>query len=176
MTLVYGIDPSTKTGLVGLDEQGRVHEAQEIKLASGMYSTPSEIWAYSQKIVDMIPKRSLVAIEGFSYGSKGKSVSTQYGVGFALRFALNNSGLTVLEVTPTQVKKFATGKGNTAKDAMVLPIYRHWNFEHDSDNVRDAFVLAQIALSSQTGTTKAKYQQEVLEAILEGPKANKKKA
>jgi len=176
MTLAYGIDPSTKTGLVGLDEQGRVLEAQEIQLVNGMYSTPSEIWAYSQKIVDMVPKRSLVAIEGFSFGSKGKGVSTQYGVGYALRFGLKNAGLTVIEATPSQVKKFATGKGNSAKDAMILPINRHWGFEHDSDNVRDAFVLAQIALSKLTGTTKAKYQQEVLEAILEGPKASKKKA
>lgn len=175
MTLAYGIDPSTKTGLVGLDEQGRVLEAQEIHLTSGIYSTPSEIWAYSQKIIDLVPKRSLVAIEGFSFGSKGQGVSTQYGVGFALRFVLNNSGLTVLEATPSQVKKFATGKGNTKKDAMVLPIYRHWGFEHDSDNVRDAFVLAQIALSKQTGLTKAKYQEEVLGAILEGPKLKVKK-
>lgn len=171
MTLAYGIDPSTKTGLVGLDEKGKVLQAQEIHLQNGIYSTPSEIWGYSQKIIDMVPKRSLVAIEGFSFGSKGKSVSTQYGIGYALRFALNNAGLTVLEVAPTQVKKFATGKGTAAKDAMVLPIYRHWGFEHDSDNVRDAFVLAQIALSKLTGTTKAKYQEDVLNAIVDACKA-----
>lgn len=176
MTLAYGIDPSTKTGIVGLDEKGRVIEAQEIHLKTGIKSTPSDLWAYSQKIIDMVPKNSLVAIEGFSFGSKGKGVSTQYGVGFALRFVLNNAGLNVIEVTPSQVKKFATGKGNSAKDAMVLPIYRHWSFEHDSDNVRDAFVLAQIALSKLTGTTKAKYQHEVLEAILEGSKLKANKA
>ncbi|MNT79748.1 hypothetical protein D3C72_2191240 [compost metagenome] len=57
---------------------------------------------------------------------------------------------------------------------MVLPIYKHWRFEHESDNVRDAFVLAQIARSVRMGTFITKYQQEVIKAILT-PNATKKK-
>ena len=45
------------------------------------------------------------------------------------------------------LKKFATGKGNTKKEDTVLPIFKRWDFEHPSDNVRDAYVLAQIARS-----------------------------
>ncbi|MNF08404.1 hypothetical protein D3C80_2088240 [compost metagenome] len=57
---------------------------------------------------------------------------------------------------------------------MVLPIFKHWGFDHKSDNVRDAFVLAQIARSVRSGTFIAKYQQEVIQAILE-PNKDKKK-
>jgi hypothetical protein len=69
------------------------------------------------------------------------------------------------DVSITVVKKFATGKGNTKKEEMVLPIYKRWGFEHSSDNVRDAFVLAQIAkaLSGQVELTK--FQKEALNKI-----------
>lgn len=176
MTLAYGIDPSTFTGIVGLDEQGNVIEQVELVLENGIDSTTEEIWDYATDIVNLVPVSSVVALEGFSFGSKGQGVSTQFGIGFAIRFQLLQKNIKVYEPTPTQVKKFATGKGNVNKEAMVLPIYKHWDFEHDSNNVRDAFVLAQIARSSLTGTTKAKYQEEALKTILAGPKPKTKKS
>ncbi|CRF29172.1 Uncharacterised protein [Mycobacterium tuberculosis] len=75
------------------------------------------------------------------------------------------------------MKKFATGKGNAKKDEMVLPIYRKWGFEHGSDNVRDAFVLAQIArvLSPDVELQVTKEQLEVLQAIKNPPEKKRKK-
>lgn len=175
MTLAYGIDPSTKTGLVGLDEQGNVIEQREFELEKGIFSTPEEIWNYAKEIMSVVPDTATVSIEGFSYGSSGQGVSTQYGIGFALRFLLMEKGFKYIEAAPTQVKKFGTGKGTVDKPGMVLPLYKKWDFEHDSDNVRDAFVLAQIARSVQSGITNTKYEEEVLKAILEGPKTKKKK-
>lgn len=52
-----------------------------------------------------------------------------------------------------------------AKDAMVLPIYKHWGFEHTSDNVRDAFVLAQMAKGIHGVPKLTKYQIEALEKV-----------
>jgi crossover junction endodeoxyribonuclease RuvC len=175
MTLAYGIDPSTKTGLVGLDEQGNVIEQRELELETGMNSSPAELWEYAERIVRSIPDEANVMIEGFSFGSSGQGVSTQYGIGFAIRFHLHNRGIQFVEATPSQVKKFASGKGTIDKANMVLPIYKKWGFEHDSDNVRDAFVLAQIARSLSFGIKSAKYEEEVLQAILSGPKPKKKK-
>ncbi|GIP55923.1 hypothetical protein [Paenibacillus vini] len=169
-----GIDPSTKTGLVILDEQGNVWDKKEIHLKNGIYSSSEELHEYGIDIVQSIPSNSVICIEGFSYGSKGKGVSTQYGVGFSIRFALADVGLKFIEVTPSQVKKFATGKGNTPKDGMVLPIYRNWGFEDNSDNIRDAFVLAEIARHIRGGAVGHKYQQEVVQAILEPSKPKKK--
>ncbi|MCM3208519.1 hypothetical protein [Paenibacillus illinoisensis] len=175
MTLAYGIDPSTNTGIVGLDEQGNVIEQVELVLDKGIDATPKEIWDYASKIVGLIPEASVIAIEAFSFGSKGQAVSTQYGIGFAIRFQLLHKGFKIHEPTPTQVKKFATGKGAVDKANMVLPIFKKWSFEHESDNVRDAFVLAQIARSVQSGITNTKYEEEVLKAILEGPRPKTKK-
>lgn len=169
-----GIDPSTATGLVELDGLGNVIRKEEVILDTGMFSTAAQIKDYGKKIVDSLPSDCLVCIEGFSFGSKGQGVSTQYGVGFAIRFALIERGMVWVESPPSQVKKFATGKGNASKESMILPLYKHWNFEHDSDNVRDAFVLAQMALSIRMGTASTKYQEEVIQAILGGPKSKKK--
>lgn len=174
MTSFVGIDPSTKTGLVMLNEQGQPYYQQEWKLINGIYSTAQQIKEYGESIVRALPEKSIVAIEGFSFNSTGSGVSTQYGVGFAIRFALISRGIMYIEPTPSQVKKFASGKGNTPKDGLVLPIFKHWRFEHDSDNVRDAFILAQMAKSLQKDAKLTKYQREVMDILMK-PKEGKKK-
>lgn len=158
-------------------------QKKEIILKNGIKSTEKEIQEYARNIVNLIPPVSFVCIEDFSFGSQGQAVSTQYGVGFALRFALIDAGFSFKKPTPSQLKKFATGKGNTKKDEMVLPIYRGWGFEHSSDNVRDAFVLAHIAKGLKIkdpdllGNEFHQYQLEVLQ-LIETPavKVKKKKA
>lgn len=171
-----GIDPSKFTGVVVLAEDGKVESNGEIVLEKGIYSTPEEIQEYGRKIVSYASQSDLVCVEGFSFGSKGQAVSTLYGIGYAIRFALQDAGIKYYQVPPSLVKKFATGKGNTSKDNMIMPIWRNWNYENESDNVRDAFVLAQIARSINTGAISYKYQLEVLESILApSEKVTKKK-
>jgi crossover junction endodeoxyribonuclease RuvC len=174
MTSFVGIDPSTKTGLVMLNEQGEAYYQQELILSTGIASTAKELKEYGESIVNIIPEKSIICIEGFSFGSKGQAVSTQYGVGFAIRFALVSRGIMYIEPTPGQVKKFASGKGDTKKENLVLPIFKMWNFEHDSDNVRDAYIMAQMAKSLQKDATLLKYQREVMDMLMK-PKEGKKK-
>ncbi len=176
MTRYVGIDPSTKTGIVVLDENGNVKEQLEIVLENGILSSAEQLQDYGREIANYANTPDVVCIEGFSFGSKGKAVSTQYGIGFAIRFALRDMGIKYIVPTPGQVKKFATGSGSSSKDNMVLPIFKKWGFEHDSDNVRDAFVLAQIARSIRIGGGDTKYQQEVIQTILAPPVKKKKKA
>jgi len=172
-----GIDPSTKTGVVVLDSSGEAIFQKEIHLKTGIKSTAKELLEYGRNIINFVPENSAVAIEGFSFGSQGKGVSTQYAVGYSIRFALLDAGIPFIEATPSQLKKFATGKGNTKKDNMTIPILRLWNFEHPSDNVRDAYVLAQIVKASQNHDVELltneyhQYQLEVIKSILEGKDA-----
>lgn len=170
--IFVGIDPSTKTGFVELAEDGKTAvQQEEIKLVNGISSNDKELLEYGHNIVSRIPQGAVVGIEGFSFGSKGKGVSTQYAVGYSIRFALVAAGIEYIEFTPSQLKKFSTGKGNTTKDNMTLPIYRLWGFEHKSDNVRDAYVLAQMAKAlteTQCNFNLGdyhKYQQEVINAL-----------
>ena len=165
MKTFVGIDPSTKTGVVFLNEKGAAYYEQEFLLKNGIRSTARELQEYGNAIVKSIPPNAIICIEGFSFSSKGKGVSTQYGVGFSIRFALATRNMNYMEPTPSQVKKFASGKGNTPKDGLVLPIFKQWGYEHGSDNVRDAYIMAQMAKASYNHSDLKKFQREVIDMI-----------
>jgi crossover junction endodeoxyribonuclease RuvC len=158
-----GIDPSTKTGLVILNRDGEIINQEEVK--SKLKSDPDRFVDLTESILEELHPNDIIAIEGFSYGSKGRGVSTQYGIGWLIRAELFKRGYDYIEVSPSAVKKFATGKGNEKKENMVLPIFKHWGFEHPSDNVRDAYVLAKIAMGTHGITKLTKYQTEVLDKL-----------
>src|SRR5690625_3467806 len=166
MTNYVGVDPSTTgTGLVILDKKGNVMIEKEITTKEK--EDPQRFIDIADQVINHIDFDDKVLIEGFSYGSRGRGVSTQYGVGWIIRALLVEEHINYIEVSPGGLKKFATGKGNTSKDNMILPIFKRWNFEDDSDNVRDAYELAQMgrALDGLEKTTK--YQKEALKAISE---------
>src|SRR5699024_12690106 len=114
----------------------------------------------------IIAPDSKIAIEGFSYGSRGQGMSFQFVLGYAFRIELCKRNIPFLIETPSQGKKYATGKGNTSKDNMILPIYRNWGLEHDNDNVRDAYVLARIMYDMEMGA-RFEYQKSILADLQE---------
>lgn len=146
-----------------IGEYGHVIFQKEIK--SKVDDDPERFMDITKQILDNLFEGDIICIEGFSYGSKGKGVSTQYGIGWLIRSELIRNGYSYQEVSPSSVKKFATGKGNVNKDAMVLPIYKRWGFEHNSDNVRDAYVLAQIGRALHEQVELTNFQKDVLKNI-----------
>lgn len=162
-----GLDLSTKTGFVVLDEDGRVLEAREI--TSGKKDIARMI-DLSQLIFRAVYSHEpcKVAIEGFSYGSKGSGVDFQYGLGWIIRKGLFETEIPFLIVPPTVLKKYAGAKGNAKKDALAVEIFKRWGYEHKSDNVRDAYVLAQMARGSVYTNDRPKFQQEALQKVTEG--------
>lgn len=163
-----GIDPSTKTGLVILNEDGTVLAEKEI--TSKVKEDPKRFMDLADRIINEISdycgdEGKVIAIEGFSFGSRGKGVSTQYGIGWIIRTELLCQQMKYIEIPPTSLKKFATGKGNASKDALVLPIYKKWNYEHSSDNVRDAYVLAQMARGLHGKMKLTEYQYDALKKV-----------
>ncbi|MDY7222116.1 RuvC family protein [Halalkalibacterium halodurans] len=169
-----GIDPSTKTGFVALDAEGNVLRAKELTGIGD--KDPKRITTLIQEVISHIQPNDHVAIEGFSYNSQGRGVGFQFGIGYGMRIALYSRNRSYREVTPGQLKKFATGKGNTSKADMAQPILETWGYSHPSDNVLDAYVLAQIAraIAQKDKLTLTEYQQEVIETILNPTKPKKK--
>ena len=161
--MYIGIDLSTKTGIVQIGAHGNVQLAKEITSSK---KDPERMIEIVESVMEIIAPDSKIAIEGFSYGSRGQGMSFQFGLGYALRIELCKRNIPFLIVTPSQVKKYATGKGNTSKDNMILPIYRNWGFEHDSDNVRDAYVLARIMYDMEMGA-RFEYQKSILADLQE---------
>ena len=97
-----------------------------------------------------------IAIEGYSFNSKGSS-GVQMGIlGGHIRWLLWSAGYAVVSVPPATLKKFVTGSGTSAKAVMLKEVWRRWRFDTDNDNVADAFGLSKVAEAYVTeGQSKA---------------------
>lgn len=173
MVRFVGIDPSTKTGFVAMDAAGSVLLAKEL---SGIGDQdPRRMVTLIDEIMRHLQPDDVICIEGFGFASQ--QAIQLGGIGWGVRMALFRRGIAYTEVSPAAVKKFATGRGNAKKDEMVLPIWKRWGFEHSSDNVRDAFVLAQIAraLAPNIEVQVTKEQFEVLLMLQDTSEKKRKK-
>ncbi|WP_426332663.1 hypothetical protein ACN9MH_15230 [Paenibacillus silvae] len=171
-TRYVGIDPSTKTGIVIIDPAGTVIESIEIEGQGD--SDPGRINDVVVRTLRLIKASDRVAIENFSFQSTGSFVGQQYAIGWAIRIGLYHRKQKYIEVAPNSLKKFATGVGKGSKDTLILPIFKRWGFEHESDNVRDAFVLAQIVRAIHEPIQLTKPQKEVIQNLLHPPKKTSK--
>ena len=160
-----GIDPSTKTGVCIIDENGNVIDAVEIAPKG---EDPKRMIEIIGETIDILESQDLVCIEGFGFASQSGFLLG--GIGWGIRMDMASRDIRYNEVAPTALKKFAGGKGNAKKDELAVHIYKQWGFEHASDNVRDAYVLAQIARAIRLGNVKTAYQQDVISTILKPTK------
>jgi Holliday junction resolvasome RuvABC endonuclease subunit len=75
--------------------------------------------------------------------------------------ALDQILRTPLQVPPMTLKKYATGKGTSKKQEMLLQIYKRWGVEFNDDNAADAYALGRLAGKHAID----KIEQEVLDKI-----------
>lgn len=141
---ILGLDPSSKTGYVILDEDGNL-----VKAGVFHYKPAKDRFAryekYEHKLIELLDdyEIDLVIIEGFSFAGKFNN-SFQYELGTVYRMALYKHETMFVEVPPTTLKKFITGKGNSKKDMIMLAVYKYWDFDPTDDNEADAYGLAQF--------------------------------
>ena len=184
--LIIGIDPSlTSTGIVVLRD-GKVELAVTTKNKPEL-GTIDRVRLIYERIVCVAESLTdgekwqapdLIVIEGFSYGSKGRSVFDIAYLGWRIREELEwlkeQDNIPWLEVPPSQLKKFATGQGNANKEIILQQVYKRWGVEFSDNNQADAYVLAQIGRAYLGGMDDlAAFQQEVI-ANLKGEKPKKK--
>jgi crossover junction endodeoxyribonuclease RuvC len=187
--LIIGIDPSlTATGIVVLRD-GKVELAEKTKNRPEL-GTIERVRLIRERIIDITENLideeewqapDLIVIEGFSYGSKGRSVFDIAYLGWRIREDLErlrtDDGIPWLEVPPSQLKKFATGQGNANKEIILQQVYKRWGYETHDNNIADAYVLAQIGRAYLQDSYKPDdlnlFQLEVI-ANLKGEKPKKK--
>lgn len=108
----------------------------------------------------------LAAIEG--YGFLSKSLAPLVEVGTCHRLKLRQRGVPFSVVAPSALKKWATGSGASSvkKDQVRLGVFKRWGFEHESNNVVDAYVLATIGWALRGADVAAtKPMRDVLEKL-----------
>ena len=184
--LIIGIDPSlTSTGIVVLRD-GKVELAVTTKNKPAL-GTIDRVRLIYERIVCVAESLTdgekwqapdLIVIEGFSYGSKGRSVFDIAYLGWRIREELERlrteDNIPWLEVPPSQLKKFATGQGNANKEIILQQVYKRWGVEFSDNNQADAYVLAQIgrAYLGEVEDLTA-FQQEVISVLKDDKPAKK---
>lgn len=89
----------------------------------------------------------LCVIEGYSMGSKGRNNAAFRlpELGGCVRMWLFDNSIPYVEIPPTTLKKFATGKGNASKQEMIDAANESGAPDLDDDNVADAWWLMSVA-------------------------------
>ena len=93
-----------------------------------------------------------IVIEGISYGSvkRTKSIFDLAGLNYLIRekFIIPDSRYVFTIVTPSEIKKFASGNGNCNKDIMVslfTTIHPSYQIVPKLDDISDAFFMSNYA-------------------------------
>ena len=116
----------------------------------------------------------IIAIEGYSYASIGATHKTgelgsifrreiMYGLA-CLKIASRWEAV-IIEVPPTVLKKFATGKGNAKKAAVVSMLSRKYDIEFSTDDQADAFCLSLIGLCVKGMATTTLHEAKIVSEI-----------
>ena len=149
--IILGIDPSlTATGIIVL-QYGQVETAVTTKNRPEL-DPVDRVRLIFEQINKIIQHPSitpdLIVIEGLSFHSKGQGLDKTFYLGWRIREELKrfkeSENIPWIEVPPTQLKQFATGKGNANKEIILQQVYKRWGVEFSDNNQADAYVLARI--------------------------------
>ncbi|MED3974586.1 hypothetical protein P4639_14430 [Priestia megaterium] len=161
MTRYVGLDLSTKTGIVVLDEQGSILRQSEVKKT--IKENPGDMYDLILDVTKLVGPEDVVVMEGFGFASKTGFLLG--GIGWGVRMELWKRNIPYYLAAPTALKKFATGSGVADKRKLAVAVNNKWGFFDDSDNVTDAYILAQMARAIGGHEKINKVQQTVLKKV-----------
>lgn len=116
----------------------------------------------------------MVCMENYSYGAANQLPAMGELGGIVKTTLLDHhgrkgayNGYPTL-VAPNQLKKYATGDGGagTKKEHILKAVYKTWGIDIASNDMADAYVLAEMARSLDLGRAKYAYQQEVVDRLV----------
>lgn len=100
------------------------------------------------KVLELVRKNApeLIIFEGYAFNAKGSSGVSLGELGGILRDKLLDYPEYLFEVTPTELKKFATGKGNASKVQVASALSSRYGVIFQTDNHADVFGLARLGM------------------------------
>lgn len=123
----------------------------------------------SSKIVELFKNNSVtcVAIEGYSFASRNSQAHSIGELGGVVRLRLWEMGVPYVEIPPTSRAKFATGRGNAAKNEVVSSVSAKTGLVFSgagADDMCDAFLLEEM-LRVHLGIGKYSWNATQLQAL-----------
>lgn len=147
MSVFVGLDLSlTAAGIAITDGSPQGAESYVVKskgsLKDALHERAGRLADLDGRIRSIVPYGSVIAIETPAYNQTSGNHHDRSGLWW-----LVVSGLApyhrIVEVSTTQVKKYATGKGNAGKDeVMIAAVKRYPEFDITDNNTADAVILA----------------------------------
>lgn len=104
----------------------------------------------------------VVAEYPFGIAGHGAILKEMYGM---LRYKLYQKGIPLVTPTQSQIKLYATGKGNAQKSELVLRLYKEFKIEYPTEDQVDAFWMAHMGLSIAGYRPIEKYRQALVEKL-----------
>lgn len=143
MLTVIGLDPSlSATGVATAG--GQVSLAT--KPAKTLPTRLARLYGIVEEVAARTPEGSLVVIEAPAYSRANAGTHVGAGLWWLLVAMLDARGCALVQVAPTTLKKFATGKGTASKPDMRMALYKRAGLDLADDNHVDAWWLRQVGL------------------------------
>jgi Holliday junction resolvasome RuvABC endonuclease subunit len=140
MTRVLGLDLS-------LTATGYAYNEEVVGVIRSKAKGERRLAEIRDAVEELAFEADVVVLEGYSYASANQA--HQIGeLGGVIRLTLWQRRKPFVEVPPAVLKKFATGKGNADKDAMLAAAIRRFGFEGDNNNAADAWLLRCMGLAA----------------------------
>ena len=173
--MIYiGLDISTKTGLAVINTDHPNYEGITVTTA---FITSKYLGI---KRADDITKQCMafiksdipcpvtngykIMIEGYGF-ARTQHLQPLFEVGTVLRYCLFLKNYSYIEVPPTSLKKFVTGKGNVKKEMMLKEVYKRWKIDCDTNDEADAVGLAYMGMALDGNLKLPKINMEALKKI-----------
>jgi len=150
-----GLDLSlTGTGFVVINKKGTIVNKSLFSTTSKQ-STEERIVSIASDIEKGIrkfcPKKeeTIFYVEGLAFGARGRAMLELAALHYYIRIFLYKNKFNYKMISPTEVKKFVSGKGNTKKELMLLKAYKKWGETFEDNNLCDAYCLARYAIHTE---------------------------
>ncbi len=117
-----------------------------------------------------------VLIEGYAFSRNMQYSRAATEMGGILRYHLRKIGHIPIEIAPTSLKKFVTGKGNADKSQVLASLHAE-GLPIDDHNMADAYGLAKLGMAlvgSGPPSELPEHQREVISAIKHPPAKTRK--
>lgn len=151
--MVVGLDLSlTSTGVAiwdGLAGQIQLHRIRSTGTKTDTWSQRHQRITKLAADIDALitSTRTFILIEAPAYGSTTGSVWDRAGAWWKVYSLLEAWGDSILPIEPSVVKKFATGKGNADKDAVLAAVVRRYpDIDVTGNDQADAVALLDIGM------------------------------
>ena len=146
MSRSVGLDLSlTGTGIASIGEFG-FDAVDTIKTPAAKIKGHPRLTKILDGIVGHCLGADLVVVEGPSFASQGNALHQMGGLWWLVAHRLHTLDIAYRVASPSQVKKYATGKGaGVDKDAVLLAVSKRYpTADIANNNEADAVVLAAI--------------------------------